>query len=58
MQNTMTRREFVKIAGVAGGAMLFGQSLLNVAFAAPRVDIQGFFSTQKLSNGVDSTLWD
>ncbi|WP_285818556.1 aldo/keto reductase [Helicobacter bilis] len=53
MQNTMTRREFVKIAGIAGGAMLFGQSLLNVAFAAPRVDIQGFFSTQKLSNGVE-----
>ncbi|GAB0173671.1 aldo/keto reductase [Helicobacter trogontum] len=53
MQNTMTRREFVKIAGITGGAMLFGSSLLNYAFATPRIDIQGFFSTQKLSNGVE-----
>ncbi len=53
MQNTMTRREFVKIASVVGGSMLLGTSLFNSAFAAPRVNIQGFFSTQKLYNGVE-----
>lgn len=52
MQSTMTRRDFVKITGVVGGAMLFGTSLLNYAFATNHINTQGFFSTQKLYNGV------
>lgn len=57
MQNTMTRREFVKLASVVGGSMLLGASLLNSAFAAPRVNVQGFFSTQKLYNDVAIPLY-
>lgn len=57
MQNTMTRREFVKLTSVVGGSMLLGASLFNSAFASPRVNVQGFFSTQKLYNGVEIPLY-
>lgn len=57
MQKTMTRREFVKLSGVVGGSMLLGVGLFNSAFAYPRVDVQGFFSTQKLHNGLTIPLY-
>lgn len=57
MQKQMTRREFVKMASVVGGSMLLGASLFNTAFASPLVNVQGFFSTQSLYNGVAIPLY-
>lgn len=57
MQKTMSRRNFVKAAGVLGGAMLIGPGLFSSALAAPRANIQGLFSSYRLSNGVEIPLF-
>lgn len=56
MQN-LSRRDFIKIASVAGGTFVIGTSLFNSMFAAPNVNIQGLFSTQRLNNGVEMPIF-
>ncbi|RDU65322.1 tat (twin-arginine translocation) pathway signal sequence [Helicobacter didelphidarum] len=61
MQETMTRRDFIKVAGTSStlviGSCFFGTSLFTTAVAAPRVDIQGLFTTQRLNNGVEMPIF-
>ena len=52
----MTRRDFMKIAGVASGALVLGGGLFGSMWAAGRLDIQGTFSKQRLSNGVEMPI--
>ncbi|MWV61504.1 twin-arginine translocation signal domain-containing protein [Helicobacter saguini] len=52
MQGNISRRDFMKIAGITTGALVVGTGLFDGMIAAPHVDVQGFFSTQRLNNGV------
>lgn len=57
MQESMTRRDFMKVASIASGALLFGAGFFGSVNAAVSPDIQGLFSTQKLNNGVQMPIF-
>ncbi len=55
MQETMTRRDFIKIAGVSAGVLM--TNMFHIASAAPNLDIRGLFSTYKLHNGIEFPIF-
>lgn len=54
MRDSINRRDFIKMVGVAtGGAFAVSSGLFSLMSAMPRIDIQSFFSGQRLANGVE-----
>lgn len=57
MQENMTRRDFMKVAGIGTLSTFMVGGLFTNMFAYPRTEIQGIFTTQKLYNGVEMPMF-